>query len=223
MRHGKQSVATARRAAGRLTIGFWRISIRTAYRLIYGPLNGLYDAAATVASGGSWRAWQAATLPHLRGPRVLEIACGPGYLLARIAVSGHAAVGLDRSPQMLRRTRRLAPVVRSDAHRLPFGDGTFDTVVMTFSGLTVDAGVLAEAWRVTRPGGRLVTLDQVAVHGWDWRALLARGVLGATSGGIAWPVRQRMEAAGFAVSVYEETVGANVAHVVVGLKADAAP
>lgn len=202
--------------------GLWRIAVRTAYRLIYGPLNSLYDAAAVAASGGDWRAWQATTLPHLHGPRVLEVACGPGYLLARIAAAGHRTVGLDRSPQMARRARRSAPAVLADARHLPFPNAAFDSIVMTFSGLTVDPSVLSEAWRVLTPGGRLVTLDQVALRGRDWRSLAARGVLGATSGGIAWPARARMEAAGFRVEAYAERVGANAAQVLVGVKGGAA-
>lgn len=204
--------------ASRAIDGLWRVGVRTAYRLIYGPLNVLYDAASVAASGGDWRAWQAATLPHLYGPRVLEVACGPGYLLARITAAGHTAVGLDRSPQMVRRARRRAPAVLGDARQLPFPDGSFNTVVMTFSGLTIDERVLAEAWRVLAPGGRLVTLDQVALRGRDWRTLAARGVLGATSGGIAWPARERMAAAGFRVTVQEEQVGPNVAQMLVGEK-----
>ena len=41
-----------------------------------------YWFASTVPFAGQWRVWQRLTLPRIRGPRVLEIGCGPGKLLA---------------------------------------------------------------------------------------------------------------------------------------------
>jgi ubiquinone/menaquinone biosynthesis C-methylase UbiE len=79
--------------------------------------------------------------------------------------------------------------------------------------------VLAEVRRVLAPGGRLVVLDEVAVRGKDWRSQLARGVLSATAAGIAWPARERMEAAGLRVTAHAEPVGQNTAQVLVGVRA----
>ncbi|MGE3166979.1 MAG: class I SAM-dependent methyltransferase [Planctomycetota bacterium] len=85
---------------------------------------------------------------------VLEVACGPGRFPS--AVAGRFAVALDLSAAMLREYRlRGAGVhlVRADASRLPFADGSFETVtcIRYLSHLRGEfrATVLAELVRVT--------------------------------------------------------------------------
>jgi SAM-dependent methyltransferase len=99
------------------------------------------------------------------GMRVLDLACGtgePGLTLAE-RVPGCAVVGADGAFGMARaahagaRERGLAcrfAVARGE--RLPFADGAFDRVVSRFGLMLFDdpAAGLAEARRVTRPGGR---------------------------------------------------------------------
>jgi len=114
-----------------------------------------------------WRTWLSSTLPELRGPRILEVAVGTGYLLDACAAR-HRVVGLDLNRSLLRATRaRLAasghdaPLVRGDAGRLPFGAQRFDDVLctMALSGFPRAEPVLREMRRVLRPDGRLVLLD----------------------------------------------------------------
>ena len=73
----------------------------------------------------------AAALPA--GSRILGLGCGNGVPITEALVSaGHRVVGLDTSGAMLARFRMNlpgAPVVRGDARRAPFSDGTFDVVV----------------------------------------------------------------------------------------------
>jgi SAM-dependent methyltransferase len=100
------------------------------------------------------------------GSRVLDVATGPGYVAGRAAERGADALGLDFSPEMVELASRLHPDAGfrvGDANSLPFADETFDVVVANFlmPHLTnLPAGV-AEAARVTRPGGR------VALTTWD--------------------------------------------------------
>ncbi len=94
---------------------------------------------------------------------LLDIGCGPGAFLAAKAQHVHRIVGLDPSPTMLHAAeRRLADriaagtarLVAGSAADLPFGDGEFTAVTAIFAPLSH-----AEAFRVLRPGGRLVHLD----------------------------------------------------------------
>jgi SAM-dependent methyltransferase len=137
-------------------------------RLLFGPLAPCYDGWTWALSLGRWQAWQQAALPHVDGPRVLEIGCGPGHLLAAIAQAGAQCWGADGSARMLavagRNLRRKgvdARLVRCLAQRLPFAGDSFDTVVLCFSGLAWIPEVLAEARRVMAPTGSLVVVDEV--------------------------------------------------------------
>lgn len=119
--------------------------------------------------GGVARAAAAAEdlAEHLPAGTALELGVGTGIvaeaLLAR-APQVERLAGVDISAQMLARAARRLPgrVLRGNALRLPFADARFDAVVAVHVlHLVPDlVGVLAEAARVLRPGGRLV-----AVHG----------------------------------------------------------
>lgn len=94
-------------------------------------------------------------------PVCLDIGCGTGLHFAAIAARGHTVVGADLSADQLRVAAARNPrVVRADAGRLPFAGGSVPAIVMTFIHTDVDdfAGVVGEAARVLRPGGRLVHL-----------------------------------------------------------------
>lgn len=87
---------------------------------------------------------------------VLEVGCGTGLVLARIARFARRAQGVDLSPGMLElaRNRGLA-VVEGSATALPFPDESFD-VTCSFKVLAHVPAIeqaLSEMARVTRPGG----------------------------------------------------------------------
>src|ERR1041385_7481388 len=65
--------------------------------------------------------------PLVRGKRVLEVGCGTGLILGRLAPQAALACGVDLSAGMLRvaRTRCLA-VAAASATCLPFADDAFD-------------------------------------------------------------------------------------------------
>jgi SAM-dependent methyltransferase len=93
------------------------------------------------------------------GARLLDVACGPGFIAAAAARRGAAVVGLDFAPAMIATARQRNPTIsfqEGDAAALPFDDESFDAVVMNFGLLHLarpDAA-LAEAYRVLRPRGR---------------------------------------------------------------------
>ncbi len=93
---------------------------------------------------------------YARGKRVLEVGCGTGLILERIAQVADEAVGIDLSPGMLEKAReRGLTVEEASATELPFEDDSFD-LVCSFKVLAhvPDIGeALEEIARVTRPGG----------------------------------------------------------------------
>jgi demethylmenaquinone methyltransferase / 2-methoxy-6-polyprenyl-1,4-benzoquinol methylase len=126
-----------------------------------------YDLTNTVLSFGQDRGWRRATRAALDlgpGERVLDVGAGTGVSTVEMARDGAFAVGADLSVGMLRagrRTRPNVPLVAGDALRLPFPDGSFDAVTISFAlrnVVDVEAA-LTELGRVTRPGGRLVICE----------------------------------------------------------------
>lgn len=113
--------------------------------------------------------------------RLLDLGTGSGRLLELLAPRAEAATGIDLSRDMLAAARarlgaaglgRVA-LRQADATRLPFADGSFDTVTLSMLLHHVDdpRAVLAEAGRVLAPGGTLALID-LAQHTDD--ALLRR-------------------------------------------------
>lgn len=96
--------------------------------------------------------------PVVTGGRVLELGCGNGKTLSAL-VGRCEAVGLDHSMNALSSCPSGPSLVRGDVLRLPFRDGSFDTVLMhhLLQHLMADerATAAAEAFRVLRPGGLL--------------------------------------------------------------------
>ena len=130
-----------------------------------------YDLLNDVLSFGQDRWWRkvvAKAVGARSGERVLDLAAGTGTSSVTFTAEGAACVACDFSLGMLRAgTERLADqpgrvrFVAGDALRLPFGDQVFDAVTISFGLRNVadpDAA-LAEMFRVTRTGGRLVICE----------------------------------------------------------------
>lgn len=102
--------------------------------------------------------------------RVLEVGAGTGFNLPHYPAAVDDLTLTDALEGMVRRARRRAgrvgrPVVavQAPAERLPYEDGSFDTVVCSLLLCSVDDQdrVLAEIRRVLRPGGRYLFLEHV--------------------------------------------------------------
>ncbi|MCH0571844.1 class I SAM-dependent methyltransferase [Streptomyces sp. MUM 136J] len=98
-------------------------------------------------------------LRRCTGP-VLDVGCGPGRLVAALAVRGVAALGVDVSPAAVARTRRHggAALRRSVFERLP-REGSWDTVLLMDGNLGIGGDPVALLVRLrglVRPGGRLL-------------------------------------------------------------------
>lgn len=141
-----------------------------------------YDATR----GGEPRAAAAAdavlTLVPDGARTLLDLACGTGIVTRRLAAGrpGLRVLGADAAHGMARRaaTRLPGAVVRADSRRLPFPGGSFDAVTVVWLLHLLDDArpVVAEAARLLRPGGVLVTtVDKAAAHdvGSDIDALCA--------------------------------------------------
>jgi len=124
-----------------------------------------YDITNTVLSAGQDRSWRRATREALRigpGDRVLDLAAGTAVSTVELEKSGAWCVAADFSVGMLRAgAARPVPKVAADATRLPFADGVFDAVTISFGLRNVVDNLtgLGEMARVTRPGGRLVVCE----------------------------------------------------------------
>jgi len=104
--------------------------------------------------------------------RVLDVACGPGFLALAFAQRCREAIGIDLTEAPLaiaernRRERGLGNVQfkRGDAERLPFADGEFDAVVcrLALHHCEEQGRVLCEMARVCRAQGQVAVEDLVS-------------------------------------------------------------
>lgn len=125
--------------------------------------------AASSWSLDTGAATQARVLQAVRecGPveRLLDLGCGEGQLTGRIpaeAPNVKTVVGGDVSLDRLQSARGNAPdaplVYLSPGGRTPFRDGAFDVVCLldVLEHVADETALLHEAWRLLRPGGRLI-------------------------------------------------------------------
>ncbi|WP_224824199.1 bifunctional demethylmenaquinone methyltransferase/2-methoxy-6-polyprenyl-1,4-benzoquinol methylase UbiE [Cognatishimia sp. MH4019] len=134
-----------------------------------------YDVMNDVMSVGIHRLWKDAMMDWLAprpGQKLLDVAGGTGDISFRFlkrAGRGHATV-LDLTEGMLIEGRKRAEAasmsdsldwVTGDAMALPFQDNTFDVYTISFGirNVTRPQEALNEAFRVLKPGGRLMVLE----------------------------------------------------------------
>jgi demethylmenaquinone methyltransferase / 2-methoxy-6-polyprenyl-1,4-benzoquinol methylase len=126
-----------------------------------------YDLTNDVLSMGQDRRWRRAVLEAVDagpGQRVLDLAAGTGTSSQPFADGGAWVVPCDFSLGMLevgKSARPHLPFVAGDATRLPFADGSFDAVTISFGlrNIVDPDAALREMLRVTTPGGRLVVCE----------------------------------------------------------------
>jgi ubiquinone/menaquinone biosynthesis C-methylase UbiE len=101
--------------------------------------------------------------------RVIEIGCGTGGVTRTLAQwpGVSEAVGVDPSPVFISKARELGGEIsnlafeEADGRSLPFGDQSFDVVVIhtTMCHVPGPEGLVTEAFRVLRPNGWLAVFD----------------------------------------------------------------
>ncbi|OOY29456.1 bifunctional demethylmenaquinone methyltransferase/2-methoxy-6-polyprenyl-1,4-benzoquinol methylase [Thioclava sp. L04-15] len=142
---------------------------------VFSRVASKYDIMNDLMSVGIHRIWKDAMMDWLAprpGQKLLDVAGGTGDVSFRFlkrAGSGHATV-CDMTESMLIEGRKRAEAesladsldwVVGDAMALPFADNSFDVYTISFGirNVTRIPDALSEAYRVLRPGGRLMVLE----------------------------------------------------------------
>lgn len=142
---------------------------------VFGSVASKYDIMNDVMSMGIHRVWKDAMMDWLApraGQKLLDVAGGTGDISFRFlkrAGYAHSTV-LDLTEPMLVEGRKRAEAgqmadqldwVVGDAMALPFADNTFDVYTISFGirNVTRPQVALNEAFRVLKPGGRLMVLE----------------------------------------------------------------
>ena len=153
---------------------------------VFGSVASRYDVMNDAMSLGIHRLWKDAMMDWIApraGQRLLDVAGGTGDISFRFlkrAGYGHATV-LDLTEPMLVEGRKRAEAERmadsldwvvGDAMALPFADNSFDVYTISFGirNVTRPEDALAEAYRVLKPGGRLMVLEfsQIPTPALQW-------------------------------------------------------
>ena len=142
---------------------------------VFNSVAAKYDVMNDVMSIGIHRIWKEAMMDWLAprcGQTLIDVAGGTGdvsFKFLNRAGSGHATV-LDLTENMLVEGRKRAEASEmeqsldwlvGDAMALPFVDNSFDVYTISFGirNVTRPDDALSEAFRVLRPGGRLMVLE----------------------------------------------------------------
>lgn len=97
--------------------------------------------------------------------RIVDIGTGTGRMIERFGQAGSQAIGIDRSPEMLRVARAkldgAADLRQGDIAALPLDDASADTIIIhqVLHYLPSPEAAITEAARVIAPGGRLLIVD----------------------------------------------------------------
>ena len=127
--------------------------------------------------GRSWAAWARALGRLLPPLTVADLGCGEGYLTVEAARWAGRVVAVDRSSEVLKAAKGLAlrrgvrnvTWKRGDLERLPLADASVDVALLSqaLHHAEAPARAIAEAARVTRPGGHVLVLD-LRAHEEHW-------------------------------------------------------
>ena len=144
--------------------------------------------ARQLVPGRSWAAWSRALGLLLPPIAVADLGCGEGYLTVEAARWASKVIAVDRSEVVLTRARALARRRRvsnviwkkGELEKLPMRDASVDVAMLSqaLHHAQQPARAVAEAARITAPGGRVLVLD-LRAHQEDWvRAKLGDRLLG---------------------------------------------
>ena len=153
---------------------------------VFSRVASRYDVMNDVMSVGIHRVWKNAMMDWLAprdGQKLLDVAGGTGDIAFRFLKRAPRArvTVCDMTESMLVEGRKRAEAetladrlcwVTGDAMALPFKDNSFDRYTISFGirNVTRIPDALAEAYRVLRPGGRLMVLEfsQLPVPAMQW-------------------------------------------------------
>ena len=153
---------------------------------VFSRVASRYDVMNDLMSVGIHRVWKNAMMDWLvpgNGQRLLDVAGGTGDIAFRFLdrAPGAQVTVCDMTESMLVEGRKRADAARladrlswvtGDAMRLPFADNSFDRYTISFGirNVTRIPDALDEAFRVLRPGGRLMVLEfsQLPVPAMQW-------------------------------------------------------
>jgi SAM-dependent methyltransferase len=138
--------------------------------------------------GRSWAAWARALGMLLPPLSVADLGCGEGYLTIETSRWASSVIGVDRSEAVLARARALGRRRRAtnvtwrrgELEKLPIDDESVDVALLSqaLHHATDPVKAVAEAARITAPGGRVLILD-LREHHEEWvRAKLGDRTLG---------------------------------------------
>lgn len=127
--------------------------------------------------GQSWFLWASALASLLPPLEVADFGCGSGTLSVEIAKWAKQVIAIDQSRAALDQSRQRAKAaglanirfLREDLHRLTLPDAHLDLVVVSQSlhHMEDPRAVLGEAFRILKPGGRLIVVELMP-HGETW-------------------------------------------------------
>src|SRR5438067_3738036 len=141
--------------------------------------HGSPDArdARQLVPGRSWAAWSRALGLLLPPIKVADLGCGEGYLTIEASRWASRVIAVDRSDAVLKRARALARrrrvsnVIwkRGELDKLPVKDASVDVALLSqaLHHAQNATRAIAEAVRITVPGGRVLVLD-LRSHHEDW-------------------------------------------------------
>lgn len=153
---------------------------------VFSRVASKYDIMNDLMSVGIHRLWKTAMMDWLAprdGQHLLDVAGGTGDIAFRFLERAPAArvTVCDMTESMLVEGRKRAEAERladrlawvtGDAMALPFADASFDRYTISFGirNVTRIPDALAEAYRVLKPGGRLMVLEfsQLPVPAMQW-------------------------------------------------------
>ncbi|HEY5943696.1 MAG TPA: class I SAM-dependent methyltransferase [Solirubrobacterales bacterium] len=131
--------------------------------------SALYDRCFKAAEEAGLRDMRRDVLAGARG-RVLELGAGTGLNLELYPPGVDDLTLVEPDPHMIKQLRKrvvelgnAAEVVEAPGEKLPFEDGSFDTVVVTLVLCTVpdQKGTLQEIKRILKPDGQFLFLEHV--------------------------------------------------------------
>ena len=133
--------------------------------------------ARQLVPGRSWAAWSRALGLLMPRVKVADLGCGEGYLTIEAARWASRVIAVDRSEVVLTRAkalaqrRRVSNVIwkKGELEHLPMKDASVDIAMLSqaLHHAHAPARAVAEAARVTTPGGRVLLLD-LRAHDEEW-------------------------------------------------------